>query len=155
MTRLFLLLSALLLIVSCKKDEQLSESEQFAKDIGLIKQYLTDHNLTATETPSGLHYVVMTEGKGGSKPVLSSQVEVQYTGYFTDGKVFDGTKGNNTIRFKLTDVISGWTEGLQLMTRGQKNMLLLPSKLGYGSRPPAGIPANAVLIFEVVLVDFS
>jgi FKBP-type peptidyl-prolyl cis-trans isomerase FkpA len=139
----------------CKeKEETLSAEAQLTKDIGIIEAYLTEKGLTATKTASGLHFVVLEPGDNGAKPGPETLVEVLYRGYFTNGDIFDQTTGNQSISFKLNQVISGWTEGLQLMSKGQKNTLLLPSALGYGNNPPPGIPKNAVLIFDVKLVDF-
>lgn len=155
-------LSLLLLLLlafnwSCKKtktEPSLSPEEQMAADLVIINDYIATNKLTATKTASGLHYVVLKEGDGGAKPAATTKVEVLYVGSFINGQVFDQTSGNTTIRFNLNQVIAGWTEGLQLMTRGQKNKLILPSALAYGRNPPQGIPANAVLIFDVTLVDF-
>ncbi len=143
--------------VSCNKNEtepSLSASEQLAADITIIEDYLKSKNLKATKTASGLHYIVLEEGLENTKPNPTTKVEVQYTGYFTSGTVFDKTNGTSTIRFNLNQVIKGWQEGLLLMNKGQKNTLLIPSALGYGNNPPQGIPKNAVLLFDVKLVDF-
>lgn len=151
----FLFILPFLMNSGCKdKEEALSPEAQLAKDIGIIESYLSEKGLTATKTASGLHYIVLEPGDNGTKPGPQTLVEVLYRGYFTNGDIFDQTTGNQTISFKLNQVITGWTEGLQLMTRGQKNTLLLPSALGYGNNPPSGIPKNAVLIFDVKLVDF-
>jgi len=142
---------------SCKKNNtepSLSPEEQMKADIVIIEDYLKGKNLTATKTVSGLHYVVLEEGTENTKPSPTTKVEVQYTGYFTSGAVFDKTNGSSTIRFNLNQVIAGWQEGLLLMNKGQKNTLLIPSALGYGGNPPQGIPKNAVLLFDVKLVDF-
>jgi FKBP-type peptidyl-prolyl cis-trans isomerase FkpA len=55
----------------------------------------------------------------------------------------------------LSGVIKGWQEGLQFFGKGGKGMLLVPSKMGYGSKPPAGIRVNAVLIFNIHLIDIK
>jgi FKBP-type peptidyl-prolyl cis-trans isomerase FkpA len=154
---LLFLASLLLFNWGCKKNDtepSLSAAEQLAVDITIIEDYLISKNLTASKTASGLHYIVLEEGTENTKPSPTTKVEVQYKGYFTNGSVFDQTSGSATIRFNLNQVITGWQEGLLLMNKGQKNTLLIPSALGYGSNPPQGIPKNAVLIFDVKLVDF-
>jgi FKBP-type peptidyl-prolyl cis-trans isomerase FkpA len=150
MLKKFCYLFMLLGIVSCGK----SEDEQLQEDIKIIEQYLTDNNLTAQRTASGLHYIITQEGSGVF-PAATATVEVKYKGYFTDNRVFDETTGNQTIEFRLNRVIKGWTEGLQLFKKGGKGTLLIPSKLGYANNPPSGIPSNAVLLFDIELVDIK
>ena len=139
-----------LVFASCGK----SEDDQLKEDTTIIQQYLTDKSRTALSTPSGLHYIIIREGSG-SNPPANASVEVKYKGYFTDGSVFDETTGNQTITFRLNQVIKGWTEGLQLIKKDGKITLLIPSKLGYGDNPPSGIPKNAVLLFDIELIDIQ
>lgn len=139
-------------LFSCK-DDTLTPEEQLQEDIRIIEQYLTDNNLTAQSTASGLHYIITQEGSGGH-PNLQSNVTVKYKGYLTDGRVFDQTTGNETIKFLLSDLISGWQEGIPLLKKGGKGTFLLPSALGYGPGGSGSIPPNTVLIFEIELVNF-
>ncbi len=150
MKNIFFLFGILFLFSACKKET--SPEEQLAKDITKIEKYLTDNNLTAQSTASGLHYIIEEEGTGGH-PNINSKVKVFYKGYFLDKKTFDQT-GTDPIQFPLANVITGWQEGIPLFQKGGKGVLLLPSSLGYGSAPPPGIPSNSVLIFDVELVDF-
>lgn len=147
-----ILLFTCLFLTACKKDNSLSAAEQLAKDTGLIEQYLADNGLTAQSTASGLHYIIEDAGSGGH-PTVANEVSVLYKGYFLDGTVFDQTQGQS-ITFPLANVITGWQEGIPLFQKGGKGVLLLPSALAYGKYPPSGIPKNAVLIFDVELVDF-
>lgn len=141
-----------LALISCK-DDTLTPEEQLQEDLRIIKQYLTDNNLTADSTASGLHYFITSEGAGGH-PNLQSTVTVKYKGYLTDGTVFDQTTGNETIKFLLSDLILGWQEGIPLLKKGGKGTFLLPSALGYGPGGSGSIPPNTVLIFDIELVDF-
>lgn len=103
-------------------------------------------------TASGLQYEVLKSGLGGAKPTATSQVEVAYHGTLIDGTVFDSSVDRgSTATFACNEVITGWTEALQLMSVGDKYKLYIPSNLGYGPRGRGKIPANAVLIFEVEL----
>lgn len=141
-----LLLAFLFLSTACKKEDFHQE------DLLEIEQYLADNNLTAQSLPSGLHYIIEEAGTGGH-PTVEDEVTVHYTGYFSSGEIFDGTS-TSPITFPLSNVIEGWQQGIPLLQKGGKGMLFIPSKLGYGSNPPPGIPKNAMLIFDVELVDF-
>jgi len=105
---------------------------------------------TAKKTPSGLAYKVLTKGKGKTKPTKESRVEVHYTGWTTDGRMFDSsvTRGQPT-QFGLSQVIPGWTEGVQLMVEGEKTRFWIPEELAYKGRP--GAPAG-MLVFDVELL---
>ncbi|MCQ2350731.1 MAG: FKBP-type peptidyl-prolyl cis-trans isomerase [Paludibacteraceae bacterium] len=107
-------------------------------------------------TPSGLQYQVVRMGDG-PKPTANSKVKVHYEGFLTDGTKFDSSidRGEPT-SFKLSGVIKGWTEGLQLMPVGSKFTFYIPSELGYGAYGAgASIPPYATLIFEVELISFD
>ena len=105
-------------------------------------------------TPSGLQYEVIKEG-AGDKPKAESTVKVHYKGTLVDGTVFDSSYDRGEpIEFPLSQVIKGWTEGVQLMTPGSKYKLYIPSDLGYGPNgSPPTIPGNSTLIFEVELLE--
>lgn len=105
------------------------------------------------ETPSGLLYEVIKEGSG-KKPTVTDKVKVHYHGTLTNGEVFDSSiERGQPAEFVLSQVIKGWTEGLQLMSVGSKYKLYIKPELGYGARSQGKIPSNAVLIFEVELLD--
>ena len=106
--------------------------------------------------PSGLQYQVITEGKG-PKPRASNKVTCHYHGTLIDGTVFDSSvKRGMPATFPLNMVISGWTEGLQLMNEGSKWRFFIPPQLAYGDRPTgAHIGPNSTLIFEVELLGIS
>jgi FKBP-type peptidyl-prolyl cis-trans isomerase len=105
-------------------------------------------------TQSGLQYEVIEAGAGES-PKATDMVSVHYTGWLTDGKMFDSShaRGQPT-EFPLNRVIPGWTEGVQLMKPGAKFLFTIPGKLAYGERgSPPKIPANATLVFFVELLE--
>ena len=105
-------------------------------------------------TPSGLQYEVITEGTG-DKPKATDTVTVHYEGKLIDGRVFDSSiQRGQPASFGLNQVISGWTEGLQLMTKGSKYRFFIPSDLAYGSRQAGElIEPDSTLIFDVELLD--
>jgi FKBP-type peptidyl-prolyl cis-trans isomerase len=107
----------------------------------------------AQKTATGLSYKVLTPGDGTTKPVDIDTVEVNYTGWTTDGKMFDSsTKRKKPAKFKLKNVIPGWTEGLQLMSKGEKTRFWIPVELAYNNKP--GKPAG-MLVFDVELVSIT
>lgn len=107
----------------------------------------------ATVTPSGLAYKVLRAGTGSAHPKKHSNVEVHYSGWTTDGKLFDSSVlHGQSIEFGLDDVIKGWTEGLQLMVEGEKTRFWIPAKLAYAndkSRP------QGMLVFDIELVKIK
>jgi FKBP-type peptidyl-prolyl cis-trans isomerase len=104
-------------------------------------------------TASGLQYKITEPGTGPS-PKLDDTVVVNYKGTLIDGTEFDSSyKRNMPAEFPIKGVIPGWTEGLQLLKKGGKATFYVPPELGYGDRPRQQIPSNAVLIFDVELLD--
>lgn len=106
------------------------------------------------ETESGLQYKILRAGSGKS-PKSTDKVQVHYTGKLLDGTVFDSSVARGEpATFGVNQVISGWTEALQLMQEGDKWVLYIPSELAYGERGAGGqIPPHATLIFEVELLQ--
>ncbi len=104
--------------------------------------------------PSGLQYKILVAGKG-AKPGKEDTVTVEYTGKLINGTVFDSTeKAGKPATFKVSQVIPGWTEALQLMPVGSTWELYIPAALAYGSRNVGGmIGPNETLIFNVHLID--
>src|SRR5207248_6224203 len=106
----------------------------------------------AKKTPTGIAYKVLQPGTGGKHPTASSQVTVHYTGWTTDGKMFDSSvvRGEPST-FPLNRVIAGWTEGVQLMVEGEKTRFWIPENLAYrGQRAPFGM-----LVFEIELIKIG
>ncbi|MEL6539300.1 MAG: FKBP-type peptidyl-prolyl cis-trans isomerase [Bacteroidota bacterium] len=158
-----------------EKEQQQAKQERAAKqtqeDTQIIEKYLQDHKLEAQKTASGLYYAIEKPGKG-STPQSGNRVKVNYTGCLLDGKVFDtsvaavakehglynAARTYEPIAFQLGagQVIKGWDEGIGLLQKGSKAKLLIPSRLGYGSQGAGTtIPPNAVLLFDVELVDYQ
>ena len=101
-------------------------------------------------TASGLASKVLQPGTGTKHPTATSRVRVHYTGWTTDGAMFDSSVvRGNPIDFGLNQVIAGWTEGVQLMVEGERRRLWIPEKLAYKGMP--GAPAG-MLVFDVELI---
>ena len=107
----------------------------------------------ALKTESGLAYKVLKPGTGEQHPGPRALVEVHYTGWTTDGEMFDSSlKRGRSTKFGLNQVIPGWAEGLQLMSVGEQRRMWIPAELAYNNQP--GKPAG-MLVFDVELIDFT
>jgi len=107
----------------------------------------------AKKTASGLATKVLTPGKGKEHPKDADSVKVHYTGWTSDGKMFDSSvvRGEPT-SFGVTQVIAGWTEALKLMVVGEKRRMWIPAKIAYGETARPGYPAGQ-LTFDVELLE--
>jgi FKBP-type peptidyl-prolyl cis-trans isomerase len=101
------------------------------------------------KTPSGLSTRVLQAGTGTRRPRASDRVRVHYTGWTTDGKMFETSTTGEPIEFALNEVINGWIEGLQMMVEGEKRRLWIPEALAYKGAP--GSPPG-MLVFDVELI---
>jgi FKBP-type peptidyl-prolyl cis-trans isomerase len=107
----------------------------------------------AKKTSSGLAYKILTPGTGTRRPISTSTVKVDYSGWTTDGKLFDSSVlRGEPISFQLNGVIAGWTEGVQLMVEGEKMRLWIPEALAY--KGAAGSP-KGMLVFDVELIKIQ
>jgi len=153
MKRLFLFILSLgILVASCKKDEDLyNDREQLDKDKLLIKEYISKKQLDFNEDPSGVYYHIIEPGNG-EKIGLNDSLKANYVGRLLNGKVFDQSR-DATFKFKLNEVIRGWSIGIPYIKKGGKIRLIIPSIYAYGPFGQPGIPANSILDFEIELID--
>lgn len=108
-----------------------------------------------TVTESGLQYSVITKAEG-AKPKAEDTVTVHYVGTLVNGEEFDSSVSRGQpATFALNRVIPGWTEGVQLMSVGEKYKFVIPAELGYGEQGAGTIPPGATLIFDVELLDIK
>ncbi|ALT00073.1 FKBP-type peptidyl-prolyl cis-trans isomerase [Lacimicrobium alkaliphilum] len=132
--------------------EQQSE-KNLAEGQAFLEENAAREEVTVTE--SGLQYEVLEQGDG-PKPSAEDTVKVHYLGTLLDGTKFDSSYDRNEPAvFPLNRVISGWTEGVQLMNVGSKYKFYIPSELAYGERSTGKITPNSTLIFEVELMDIE
>lgn len=125
--------------------------ENIAKGSAYLEANKAKEGVLVTE--SGLQYKVITPGNGKS-PAETDRVKVHYKGTLIDGTEFDSSyKRGQAATFGLNQVISGWTEGLQLMKEGAKWEFTIPSEMAYGAAARPTIPGNSVLVFEVELLE--
>ncbi len=127
---------------------------QKEKDEQLIKEYLAANNVSAQRTESGIHYVIKEQGDGVN-PSVEDNVKVHYRGALLDGTQFDSSYDRGEpATFPLSRVVPGWQESIPLLKKGGKGTFYIPSGLAYGERGAGGvIPPNAVLVFDVELLD--
>ncbi len=143
-----------------QKDLMAKHAAQFEKQATVNKEKgdaFLSKNKTQKDVvtlPSGLQYKIITEGKG-VKPAKEDEVTVEYTGKLIDGTVFDSTeKAGKPATFKVSQVIPGWTEALQLMPAGSTWEIFVPAELAYGARNVGGpIGPNETLVFNVHLIS--
>ena len=137
---------------------QAADAQRQAKSAKAGTDYLETNGKRkeVTTTASGLQYEVLKAAEG-PKPKATDTVKVHYHGTFIDGKVFDSSvERKEPATFPLNGVIPGWTEGVQLMSKGSKFKFAIPSKLAYGEQGQGGtIPPNSTLVFEVELLDIN
>jgi len=107
----------------------------------------------SVKAPSGLSTRVLQPGAGQRHPRTTDTVMVHYTGWTTDGKMFDSSvQRGQPSEFRVNQVIRGWTEGLQMMVEGEKRRLWVPESLAYQGQP--GQP-QGMLVFDVELIDIK
>jgi peptidylprolyl isomerase len=108
----------------------------------------------AKKTKSGLAYRVLQPGAGKAHPTETSRVRVQYTGWTTDGKMFDSSvTAGRPLTMALNRVIKGWTEGVQLMVEGEKTRFWIPAELAYGDKPMRPGAPSGTLVFDIELLN--
>jgi FKBP-type peptidyl-prolyl cis-trans isomerase len=123
-----------------------------SRDDKTINDYIAKNNLNAEKDSSGMYIVNYVKGSG-PKPTSENCVQVKYEGkLLQNGQPFDS---NPNISFGLGQVIRGWQIGFPYLSKGDSATFLIPSRLGYGAEGFYGIPPDAVLMFNVTLLDFK
>lgn len=145
-----LLLAALCVSFSgCMKDKT-CVPKTVASEQATMQSFATANSIVTQTHASGMLYQIVSPGSGAI-PSLTSRVSVRYTGKLMNGSIFDSS--TTPVEFVLGQVIPGWQLGLPLIQKGGKIRLIIPSSLAYGCTGSGPIPGDAVLYFEVELVD--
>jgi FKBP-type peptidyl-prolyl cis-trans isomerase len=157
-------------LVAKQNEKMLNDQKaQLGKDITAIDDFLKTKNITAQTTSSGLRYVITKPGSGDNVKA-GQQVKIDYLGYLLNGKFFDTsteaeakknnlyTEGRQYAPLELTvgsqQVIPGWEEAIQLMNKGSKMTVYIPSTLAYGNQRRGDVIAeNSVLVFDMELLE--
>jgi len=151
----FVLITAVVILMVGSSCSQNDTDENFKKGVEFLASNKNAEGVKTTA--SGLQYKVLKNGSGITRPKATDRVKVHYHGTLIDGTVFDSSVDRGeTISFALSQVIPGWTEGLQLMVVGEKTRFFIPSELAYGSRKIGSLIApNSTLIFDVELLGIN
>ena len=128
--------------------EKAPEPPKVPEDIAAIPE-------SAEVRDSGLASRILSDGTGSTHPTKADMVTVHYSGWTTDGEMFDSSVMRGApATFGLGQVIPGWTEGVQLMVEGEERRFWIPAKLAYGENPQGGAPAGT-LVFDVELIKIG
>ncbi len=148
---LFAALIPFLLMQGCLKNKNECIAKTVQSEEASMQAYASSHGIAYNRLSSGLYFQITAQGSG---PVVttSSRVSVIYTGKLLDDTVFDQAT-TATGFYPVTGFITGWQYGLPLLNKGGSIRLLIPSSLAYGCVGAGTIPANAVLYFDVQVVD--
>jgi|694.fasta_scaffold04732_5 FKBP-type peptidyl-prolyl cis-trans isomerase len=151
-----------------EKSKQEASKAQIESEDKAIQEYIKKNNLNVTKTASGMYYVITQPGSGANA-ANGQMITMNYTGTLLDGTKFDSNEDpdfQHVEPFQFTlgvgQVIRGWDEGIALLNKGAKAILLIPSPMAYGERNmpgspknPKGIPANSPLVFNVEVKDIQ
>jgi FKBP-type peptidyl-prolyl cis-trans isomerase FkpA len=152
-----------------KRELKKMAQKQQAADSATIENYLKENNLAALSGPEGLRYIVQKEGKGDLAKA-GNVAMVHYAGFLLNGKIFDTSmaavakangfnNGQRNEPYRVVvgagGVIQGWEEMILLMNKGMKVTVFIPSALAYGLQGSGQIPPNAVIKFDMELVDLK
>ncbi|MDZ4757443.1 MAG: FKBP-type peptidyl-prolyl cis-trans isomerase [Bacteroidota bacterium] len=123
-------------------------------DEEIIKKHVAEKKLNGKFISGGIYAIIADSGKGERNPTAKDNVTVKYKGYFLNGNIFDQSKEGD-FTFMFNSVIQGWGLSVAQLKKGGSGTFIIPSSLAYGPNPNGQIPANAVLAFDITLVDIK
>jgi peptidylprolyl isomerase len=107
-------------------------------------------------TPDGIGIRVLEEGDGENFPTTADDVTIWYTGWTTDGQMFDSSYPRGEAdTFPLGRLIAGWQKSVPYMSKGEKSLIWIPGELAYDNRPDRPNAPKGMLVFEIHLIDFA
>lgn len=147
---LLVVVSSVIWWPSCVKDA-VCKDKTVQSEESTILSYASSHGMTGTLHSSGLYYQIINQGSGAT-PNLNSGITVKYTGKFMNDQIFE-QQTNAVGPWGLGGLITGWQVALPMIQKGGKIQIIIPSSMGYGCTGYGTVPGNAVLFFEIELVD--
>jgi FKBP-type peptidyl-prolyl cis-trans isomerase FkpA len=117
-----------------------------------MNAYCSGNGITPTTHSSGLFYQILDPGTGATASA-TSKIFITYVGKLTDGTTFDQQSDPSKTGWPLNQLIEGWRVGIPLIKKGGHILLVVPSSMGYGCNGYGAIPGNAILYFDITLVD--
>ncbi|HPQ08637.1 MAG TPA: FKBP-type peptidyl-prolyl cis-trans isomerase [Bacteroidia bacterium] len=137
-----------------KQEEELAKLKE--EELKKLDDYILKNKITVKPTNSGLYYIELKKGSG-EKITPNSVVKVHYRGELTDGTLFDTSEGKDPIEFTVGtgEVIPGWDEALQMMQKGTKAKIIVPSSLAYGKQQAGPIPPYSTLVFTLEVISVT
>lgn len=148
----FLIVCLFIISTACIKNDQGCKNVTPESEEPQMQTYVAANNIAATRHNSGIYYQIINPGTGAT-PTLTSTVYITYTGKLLNGAVFDQLTDPSKSGWELRGLIEGWQIGLPLIKKGGKIKLIIPSSLAYGCNGRGSIPPNAVLYFDIDIID--
>lgn len=136
---------------NCAKSKTCSP-KSVSSEAAQMQAYATANGITATVHASGLYYEIVAPGSGATASA-NSNVFITYTGKLLDGTIFDQQSNSAATGWPLNQLIEGWRAGLPLIKEGGHIKLIVPSAMAYGCVGKGVIPGNAILFFDISLID--
>ena len=135
-------------------DDAPNFDEQQSIDRMIIEEYIATNNLVGEFTDTGVFYSIDDPGVGTETPTVASTIQIIYTGTLLDGTVFDSSDGF-PVSFPVFNLIRGWQIGLEFFKKESSGVMIIPSRLAYGTRGSFAIDPNTVIRFDIELLDFT
>jgi FKBP-type peptidyl-prolyl cis-trans isomerase FkpA len=138
--------------LSCLKGSDPCNPKTVASESTQMQAYCAGNGITPTTHSSGLLYQIMNPGTGATA-TANSTIYITYVGKLVDGTVFDQQSNSSATGWPLNQLIEGWRVGIPLIKEGGEIKLVVPSSMAYGCSGYGAIPGNAILFFDITVVD--
>jgi FKBP-type peptidyl-prolyl cis-trans isomerase len=136
----------------CLKSSDPCTPKTTGSESAAMQAYCAGNGITPTAHSSGLLYQIMNPGSGVT-PTVNSTIYITYVGKLVDGTIFDQQNNSSATGWPLNQLIEGWRVGLPLIKKGGEIKLVVPSSMAYGCAGYGAVPGNAILFFDITLVD--